>query len=161
MMKRLVEYHTDDFMKNNPRGRAIYELKETVSNVQVKVQSFQFDLRYDIAGNTADFLIKNPYLNTAKIRLQMTPGAFGPFASIDETIFTIGTQVTRTISFESYFTMPLNNLSLVARKALMPALQGTLSLVDAQRDLGPDTYRTVEHQWIRENIYLAGLNYSF
>lgn len=160
MIKRLVEYHVDDFTKNNPNGRAIYEFKEAVSNVNVKVSSFQFDLRYEIAGNTADFIVKNPYLSIAKVRLQMNPGAFVP-GTPDETIVTLGTEVTRTISFETYFSSPLNNVSFVGRKQLGRAVQGTVSLLDAQRDLGPDRLRTVQHRWIRENIYLAGLGYTF
>ena len=160
MIKRLVEYHVDDFTKNNPKGRAIYEFKESVSNVNVKVATFQFDLRYEIAGNTADFIVKNPYLSTAKVRLQMNPGAFVPGAP-DETIVTLGNAITSTISFETYFSTPLNNISFVGRKQLGRAVQGTVSLLDAQRDLGPDRLKTVEHRWIREKIYLAGIGYTF
>lgn len=160
MLKRLAEYHVDDFMKNNPNGRAIYEIKEKVSNVNVKVQSFQFDLRYEIAGNTADVIVKNPYLKTAKVRLQMNPGAFGP-GTVDETIVTVGTDVTRTISFESFYSMPLNNLSFVTRKVLTPALVGSLSLVDSQRNLGADAVRKISSNWIRESVYLAGLSLAF
>jgi hypothetical protein len=160
MIKRLAEYHVDDYLKNNPKGRAIYELKEKVSNVNVKIQSFQFDLRYELAGNTADFVIKNPYLKTAKVRLQMNQGSFGP-STPDETIVTLGTQVTRTISFETYYSMPLNNISFVTTKSLAPGLAGTLSVVDAQRDLGAVPSRGMTSNWIRETIYLAGLNYTF
>lgn len=160
MIKRLVEFHMDDFMQHNPNGRSLYELKEKVSNVNVKVQSFQFDMRYEIAGNTADLIVKNPYLKTAKVRLQMNPGALGP-GQIDETIITIGTDITRTISFESFYSLPLNNISFVSRKALTPALSGSVSMVDAQRNLGADPVKHTTSNWIRESVYLAGLNYGF
>lgn len=160
MLKRLAEYHVDDFMRNNPNGRSLYELKEKVSNVNVKVQSFQFDMRYEIAGNTADLVVKNPYLKTAKVRLQMNPGALGP-GQIDETIVTVGTDVTRTISFETYYSLPLNNVSFVARKVLAPNLMGSASVVDAQRDLGADPVRGLTANWIRETVSLAGVSYSF
>ena len=160
MIKRLAEYHVDDFMKNNPNGRAIYELKEKVSNVNVKVQEFQFDLRYELAGNTADFIIKNPYLKTAKVRLQMNQGSIGP-TTPDETIVTLGTQITKTISFETFYSLPLNNVSFVTTKGLAPGLAGTVSVVDAQRNLGADPARGLTSNWIRESVYLAGLNYTF
>lgn len=160
MLKRLGEWHLDNYLKTNPSARGIYELKEKVSSMNVKVQSFQFDLRYEIAGNTADLVVKNPYVKTAKVRLQMNPGSFGP-STVDETIITLGTDITRTVSFETFYSLPLNNISFVATKGLAPGLAATASLVDAQRDLGPDTSRGLTSNWIRESIYLAGLNYAF
>ncbi len=160
MLKRLGEYHVDNYMKTNPSARGIYELKEKASSLNVQVQSFQFDMRYEIAGNTADFVVKNPYLKTAKVRLQMNQGAFGP-STIDETIVTLGTEVTKTISIMSYYSMPLNNVSFVTTKGLAPGLAATFSFIDAQRDLGPDTVRKLTSNWIRETIYLGGLNFTF
>jgi hypothetical protein len=160
MVKRLLEYHVDNYLKTNPKARGVYELKEKISSVNVQVQQFQFDLRYEIAGNTADIVIKNPYLKTSKIRLQMNPGALGP-SNIDETILTIGTDITKTISFETFYSLPLNNVSFVATKGLAPGLAVTASLVDAQRNLGADPVRKITSNWIRESIYLAGLVYRF
>ena len=160
MMKRLAEYHVDHYLKTNPSARGIYELKEKVSSVNVQVQSFQFDLRYEIAGNTADLVVKNPYLKTSKIRLQMNPGALGP-SHIDETIVTLGTELTKTLSFQTFYSMPLNNLSFVTTKGLSPGLAATLSFIDSQRDLGPDVARRLTSNWIRESIYLGGLSYVF
>jgi hypothetical protein len=160
MLKRLAEYHVDNYLKTNPSARGIYELKEKVSSVNVQVQSFQFDLRYEIAGNTADLVVKNPYLKTSKVRLQMNPGALGP-SNIDETIVTLGTDITKTLSFETFYSMPLNNVSFVTTKGLSPGLAATFSFIDAQRDLGPDTIRKLTSNWIRESIYLGGLNYTF
>jgi hypothetical protein len=160
MLKRLGEWHLDNYMKTNPSARGIYELKEKVSSMNVKVQSFQFDMRYEIAGNTADLVVKNPYVRTAKVRLQMNPGAFGP-STVDETIVTLGTNLSRTVSFETFYSMPLDNISFVATKGLAPGLAATASFVDAQRDRGPDSARGLTSQWIRESIYLAGLSYVF
>ena|GEM_PF-3478718 len=160
MLKRLAEWHVDNYLKTNPSVRGIYELKEKVSTMNVKVQSFQFDMRYEIAGNTADLVVKNPYLKTAKVRLQMNPGSIGP-STIDETIVTVGTDITRTISFETFYSMPLDKISFVATKGLAPGLAATASLVDGQRDLGPDPTRGLASNWIRESIYLGGLSYVF
>jgi hypothetical protein len=160
MLKRLGEWHVDNYLKTNPSARGIYELKEKVSSVNVQVQSFQFDLRYEIAGNTADLVVKNPYLKTSKIRLQMNPGAFGP-STVDETIVTLGTDISKTVSVETFYSMPLNNVSFVTTKGLAPGLAATASFIDAQRDLGADPAKKLTSQWIRESIYLAGLNYTF
>lgn len=160
MLQRLGEYHVDNYMKTNPSARGIYELKEKMSSMNVQVSKFQFDMRYEIAGNTADLVVKNPYLSTAKVRLQMNPGSFGP-SEVDETIVTLGNALTRTISFETYYSLPLNNVSFVLSKALAPGLGATASFLDAQRDLGANPALGLTSNWIRESIYLAGLNYSF
>ena len=62
MMKRLGEWHLDNYLKTNPGARGIYELKEQMSSMKVEVQSFQFDMRYEIAGNTAGFSREEPLL---------------------------------------------------------------------------------------------------
>ena len=90
----------------------------------------------------------------------MNQGAFGP-STIDETIVTLGTEVSKTISVEAFYSMPLNNISFVTTKGLAPGLAGTLSVIDAQRDLGADPQKGLTSNWIRESIYIAGLNFTF
>lgn len=161
MMQRLAEWHVDNYMKTNPSARGIYELKEKASSLNVSVSKFQFDMRYEIAGNTADLVVKNPYFKTAKVRLNMNQGVIGPFTNIDQTIVTVGTDLTKTIAFETYFLMPLNNTSFVLTKALAPGLATTMSFLNQQRDLGADPSRGLTSNWIRETVYLAGLNLIF
>ncbi len=158
MIKRLAEYHLEDYMKNDPRGRVLYTIKERVQNVGVQVQKFRFDARYEIAGNTFDLIVKNPYLDNARVRLQMNSGSFGP-GPIQETIVTLGKTVTPTISVETYYIQPITRLSFVARKALSPVLSTTVSAVSGRRDIGATPGN--DQTWITEDVYLLGFGYVF
>lgn len=158
MIKRLAEYHVEDYMKNDPRGKVLYTIKERVSNVGVSVQKFRFDARYEIAGNTFDLIVKNPYLDNSRVRLQMSTGGFGP-GPIEETIVTLGKTITPTISVETYFVQPITRMSFVARKALTPTLSTTLSALSGRRDLGATP--GLEQNWITESVYLLGMNFIF
>jgi hypothetical protein len=83
MMKRLIEYHVDNYFKTEPTMRPVYEAKEKISNVQVQVsKEVRMNIRYDFSGNTLDFNVKNPWVDS-KISLQMDPSTFGPSNVID------------------------------------------------------------------------------
>lgn len=83
MMKRLIEHHVDNYFKTDPTMRPIYEAKEKISNVQVQVsKEVRMNIRYDFSGNTLDFNVKNPWVDS-KISLEMDPSTFGPSDIID------------------------------------------------------------------------------
>lgn len=156
MMKRLAEYHLDEYMKNDPKGKQIYAIKERVSNVGVQVKKFKFDLRYEIAGNTLDLIVRNPYMDTAKVRFQMGGTLLG---SVNQTIVTLGKVITPTITVETYIQDPDRKVSFITRKMLTPSLSANVTATSGQRNLGitPGNLET----WITESIYLAGANYTF
>lgn len=83
MMKRLIEHHVDNYFKTDPTMRPLYEAKEKISNVQVQVsKEVRMNIRYDFSGNTLDFNVKNPWLDS-KISIEMDPSSFGPSDVID------------------------------------------------------------------------------
>jgi hypothetical protein len=151
MLRRLAEVHVDDYLKNDPKARPIYEAKQAISNIKVEVQQFRFDMQYGLAGNTFDLIVINPYLATTKVRLEMDPGGFGP-GPVNETLVTLGNPVTKTIDVEAQWKTNDGIASLVGRKSLTPALTSSLTLSTFTKDEGPST---------RESLYLAGLGYSF
>lgn len=78
MTKRLTEFHVDNYFKTDPTMRVVYETKERLSNLEVKVSnSFSFNAKYGLAGNNLDLIIENPWVDT-RITLEMDPSAFGP-----------------------------------------------------------------------------------
>lgn len=151
MIRRLAEVHVDDYLKNDPKARPIYEAKQAISNIKVEVQQFRFDMQYGLAGNTFDFVVVNPYLATSKIRFEMDESAFGP-GPVNETLVTLGNPITKTIDVEAQWKTNDGIASLVGRKTLTPALTTSLTLSTFTKDEGPST---------RESLYLAGLGYSF
>jgi len=78
MSKRLIEFHLDNYMKTQPQMKPLMEIKEQVQNVKVEVnESVRMNMQYNFAGNSADFLIDNPWCE-AKVSLEMDSSSFGP-----------------------------------------------------------------------------------
>lgn len=151
MVRRLAEFHIDDYMKNDPSARTLYEIKERVSNVKVEVNQFKFDMQYGLAGNTFDMVVGNPWLSVAKLRLQMDPASFGP-GQVDEMIITLGRPITQRIKVESYWAMTDGIVSLVGTRKLSETLSTTLTASTFTKETGTST---------RESLYLSGVSYVF
>lgn len=151
VLRRLLEYHIDNYAKDNPKLRPAWEAKERVKEFKVEVGQFRFDAQYSIAGNTFDLNMPNPYFPMMRFRLQMDPGAFGP-APINETIVSIGRPLTPSVFAESHYAAYDGTLAFILRKAFSPRLGGTLS---------ESTFVTDHGTTIRESKYLAGLSYVF
>lgn len=78
MTKRLSEHHLDIYMRTEPSLRPVYDVKEKLKNVEVKVsKSVKLNSRYSFSGNTLDLVFDNPWVD-AEIRLEMDPEQFAP-----------------------------------------------------------------------------------
>lgn len=96
MVKRLIEWHIDNYFKTDPTMRPVYELKEKLSNVQVEVTpTSKMNLRYNLSDNTADLILENPYCDS-KLSLLMNPKQFGPGPLTDEKLI-VEKQLTKKI----------------------------------------------------------------
>ncbi len=90
MGRRLTEFHVDNYVKNDPDLKPVYDLKDKVSNLDVNVKSWKVKWKYNFAGPNMDVTFENPYGVDLKIRSEMT----GVISAPDEMIYTIGYQVT-------------------------------------------------------------------
>jgi len=151
MFRRLAEYHVDDYLKNDPSARPIYEVKERISNVRVEVSKIRIDIQYSIAGNTLDLKLNNPYLDDTKIRVEMDPESIGP-SSVNETRLMVGKRVTKTVFMQSDYLTQKGVVSLVGRKTLTRNLSSSLTAA---------TYTNGNKANRRETIYLSGVTYAF
>jgi hypothetical protein len=146
MMRRLAEYHVENWAKNDPKVRPMWEAKERLSELKIQVKEFRLDVKYSLAGNTLDMLMVNPYLTTARVRMELS--GFGT----NETIITLGRNVTPTIALETDLKVTDGVVQYILRKSLTPSLSGTLSASTFTRESGSS---------IRESVYLSGLGYVF
>jgi hypothetical protein len=79
MVKRLSEWHIDNYFKTDPTMRPVYELKEKLSNVEVQVtKQTKINIQYSLSDNEADIVIDNPHFDKSKISLVMDSKSFGP-----------------------------------------------------------------------------------
>lgn len=87
MMRRLGEWHVDNYFKSEPSMRQVYELKERLSSMQVEVgPSTQLEMRYSFADNSAELILNNPYCDS-KLRIEMDPTAFGPAGILENRVY--------------------------------------------------------------------------
>ena len=94
MVKRLAEWHTDNYFKSEPNMRPVYELKEKLSKVDVRVtKTTKLEVRYELSSNNLDFIVDNPYLES-KVSLEMDPGSIGP-SRVQENRIWLGKNLTQ------------------------------------------------------------------
>ncbi|PWU12844.1 MAG: hypothetical protein C5B49_15600 [Bdellovibrio sp.] len=68
VVKRLGEWHFDQYMKSDPSMRPVYEAKEKLSHVQLEVaQETKVQAKYSISDNSVEVEVANPN-TSAKVR---------------------------------------------------------------------------------------------
>ncbi len=146
MLRRLAEYHIENYAKNDPSVRPIWEAKEKISQVKMQIgKRVKFHAKYSISGNSVDIRIDNPWLLT-KITMQMGGGG------VEETILSTSRSLTPTVSVESHWYTTDGVAALIARKALTPTIGTSLTASTFTHEHGKSQ---------RESLYLAGVSYVF
>ena len=151
VLRRLLEYHVDNYAKNDPKVRPVWEAKERLKDIRVQIHKIRIDFNYSIAGNTLDVNLYNPYFPLARTRVQMDPAIFGP-ADVKETTFSIGRPLTVKTSAEVHYALTDGLLSLIQRRSLTPALGCSFTESWTTKATGTSP---------RERKFLAGISYYF
>lgn len=150
ILRRTMEYHVDNFVKNDPKIRPAYEFKERISQVKVEIlPKIEITAKYSFSGNFFDIYLKNPWFRCTTT-LQMDAGKAGPSA-VQETIVALGKDVGN-FAFDSYYRFADGIASGVITRPISPTLGSTF------------TFSTFTHRHgvsPRENLYLAGLSYAY
>ncbi len=151
MLRRLAEYHLDNYAKNDPGVRPAYEFKERVSSVKAEVApGYKIDGKYSISGNMFETKVINPYVRSkATIEFGNTGPSHQP-----ETTYNVGRDVTPTIAVDSYYKQNQDQVSLVGTKKLSPVL--TASLTGSA--IGKRNFTTGTDG---EKVVLAGLTWNY
>ena len=146
VMKRMTEYHADNYFKSNPTMRPVYELKERVSKIDVKVgKSFKLSAKYSLSGNYLDLKMENPYLDS-KIVLE-----FGE-SGLDDQVLVLGKRLTPSTYVETLYKNIDGIWRLTASQRIAKNLTG--SLVGS-------TYTNGTGDSDRERLVLAGVSWSY
>lgn len=150
MMRRLLEWHVENFAKSDPQMRTVWEAKEKLSKLNVEVASFRIDAQYSIAGNTLDVKLVNPFAK-ATITLMMDPAQFGP-GKVEETLLSIVKPITPQYSIETRWRVADGIISLTHYYPLWGVWSGSFLTSAAIASGGTST---------RETLWLAGLTRVF
>ncbi len=103
MMKRLMEWHLDNYVKSEPAMRPVFEAKEKLKKVELRVtKDTKVEGRYDLAGNTMDFIYENSVCDT-KWTVEMDPSSFGPGSVVENKVI-FGRPVNSRLRAENRWT---------------------------------------------------------
>lgn len=151
MVKRLLEWHVDNYFKTDPTMRPVYELKEKLSNVEVQVnEETKVNIQYNFSDNSLDFNVINPYAES-KLTLVMDSKSFGPGPIQDEKVI-VEKQVSRKVRLNSWLK---NRDGIVYGEVLraLPAHWAVSSGIQAAFKPGGPSFR--------ETRYLIGLSHAY
>lgn len=149
MVRRLAEWHVENYAKNDPSARVVWEAKERISNMKVEVASFRIDAQYSIAGNILDIKMVNPYVQS-KLSLLMNPDQFGP-GPVDEALLSVFKAVNSRYAVEGRWRVTDGFVSLIQYRPL-GSWSGSLTASAAIHGAGRSA---------RETLWLAGVSRTF
>lgn len=145
ILRRIGEHHFDRAFKDDPKFNSVYVAKQNVTTASATVsKEIKFGGKYNIGSNTANFSVKNPWLD---VRATMEMGR-----TSQETIVSIGRQLTPTYYSEAHLRKKDGILTLVQRKAFTPLFSTSFSLT---------TFTNTTGGSVRATVYLAGLNWTY
>ena len=146
MVRRLAEYHSQQFAQHDPSMKAVWNAKERYSKMDVDVSSFKFSSGYDLSSNTVDLKLKHAWIDS---RMQVQMKGVG---GMRESIFSLSHEFSRHVTLESHYTFVDGIAQIIARKQLTPSMSA--SLVGS-------TFTNATGSSTRETLYLAGWGLIF
>lgn len=150
MIRRLSETQVDNFFKSNESVRGVYEVKERVSNVDVKVKKgYKFGYNYSLSGNHMHLRMDTPFQLTNRVTLQMDPAGFGPSKPL-ETLVYLRYPVAPKVTLSSYYKVKDGVLTLVGAKKLSTALTASIT---------GSTYMHEHGTTVRQHRIILGLTW--
>jgi hypothetical protein len=148
MSRRLVEYHVDQWFRNDPSLRPVYEFKERVSNVNVQVRKgYKLKWKYNLSGPHMDLSLENPWDIETRVRMEMT----GIVSAPTEVIYSVIYPVTKRVRLTMLHRQTDGLYQAVATRQLTPSLSTSLS---ASTDNSP------KGDSVKQDLILVGFSWS-
>jgi hypothetical protein len=121
MLAKLADYHANEYLKNSSATRSVYDIKQKLSNVEVKDSSgYKYKMVYDIASNRLTVSMEKPKEVFHK-SIDTTVGA----SAI--TTVRLGYDVDKTVLLKTEYGIQNDALTLQAKKTLTKSLGTTLT----------------------------------
>lgn len=135
MMRRLGEWHLDNFVKSEPSVRPLYEAKERLSNVSVEMgKQTRAKMAYSFSDNSAELVLENPYCDS-KLRIEMDPTKVGPSAPIENRLY-IGKSINKLTYVNSQLAEKDGVMILELQRQLAPAVGSAFSVSQPYKEQG-------------------------
>jgi len=147
MVRRLTEYHFDNWAKSDPDFRPVYKAKDKYSNADVKVAGgYKIKWKYNFAGPSMEATVENPY--DIEIRSQVIMG--GIISTPHEVIHSVGYNLNPRWKIEALYRQYQQLSQLVLTRKLNKHVN--LTLTGSSGQLPSDST-------IWQNLALVGFSY--
>lgn len=131
MMRELMEYHVDSYLKGHRNTRVVYEVKEAISNVEVKAAgSYKLKFRYKISSNRLVVKLEKP---NETFHQQLDANLDGTAATVR-----LGYDVSKTVRVNTDYSIADEIISLRGEKRLTASLVTSVTGQSFQKALGSD-----------------------
>lgn len=148
MGRRLVEHHVDNWAKNDPAIRPVYEFKDKISNLNMEVKKgYKIKWKYNFAGPNMDIRLENPYDVDAKVRVEMT----GIVSSPTEVIYTFGYDFTPRVRGSFLHKQEDGIYQVIASRRMTRTLTTSITASRDTRAAGPT---------IQQDLLLLGFSWA-
>jgi hypothetical protein len=99
MIRRLAEYHIDNWFRNDPDLKPIYQMKDKLSNLNVQMKKgYKLKFKYSLSGPSFDVTLDNPYDIETRLQILMS-GLLTPH----EEILSLGYHLSPRLKIEALY----------------------------------------------------------
>lgn len=118
IVKRLSEYHIDDYAKKNENLKSAYQVKQKLSNYDMQLSSgYKVEMRYLLSQNALNFVVRNPFNIFTRYSILMDRASFGP-SRVTEQVLEFGYSLSKKTRLRSYFKSNAGTFSVVGEKRI-------------------------------------------
>lgn len=148
MTRRLTEYHVDNWAKNDPDFKGVYQAKERFSNLNMQFdKGYKLKWKYNFAGPNMEVSLDNPYDVEFKVRVEMS----GILSSPNETIYSVGYPITERISVAARVKEQDGIYQLVGTRRINKNMSTSLTGSTDRRAVGTN---------VQQDLVLIGLSWN-
>ncbi|RME16888.1 MAG: hypothetical protein D6797_03590 [Bdellovibrio sp.] len=127
MLRRLVEYHADLFLKSSPQTKDIYELKERLSKVNVTVKKgYKLKVNYSLSAYDLSLSLDNPYNIENAIRIKYRSFGLG---EVENVFYSIKLPELRHVRAGLDYEEQYHLTRIVFQKPIHKRIMGSLSFI--------------------------------
>lgn len=165
MMKRLAEFHTENILKTEPKFKKIYEIKQTISNVEVHMSpQTKFNMSYSFVGNFLTLGVMHPTVAEFISTVNMDPASLYP-TQPKEVIFMARRPLALTVIGETAYKIYERTVRLLVSKSLAPTttvyVAQNLPIVSSPLERDEEGKLLSPIDSTRETLTLLGLSVTF
>lgn len=151
MVRRLIEYHFDHYLREDPKARPILIMKEKLSQTEIGIRHWKLNLSYALSNRTLTVNVVNPWDDHFKLKWEY--GNLGWLTDSDrDTSLRVGYEFLGSRELELRYAFAKSFVQALGRVPIGRSWVGTISM---------STDVVVLSDEERDVLLAAGASYSF